>query len=192
MFNVLPDNLKKLIVNEYYTRVGIVACLMALVAVGCAFVFLFPSWLMSHIKQQEIAHQVSMIQDAPVANHISISNSVVSTNQLLQVMNTTFVYPPFKPLLDTILTNRVVGITLGEFDYTVTDATHGTISLHGVSATRDELVAFVKALQNSNTFASVDLPVSDLAHDTNIEFVLNIVIGQPQPASQTPDTTQTQ
>ncbi len=190
MFNVLPDNLKKLLVREYYTRVGIVACVIALAVVGCAFAFLFPSWLISQIKQEEIAHQVSMLQNTPTASH-TVSDSIASTNQLLQVMNTTFVYPPFKPFLDTVLAARIKGIQLSEFDYTVTDATHANLSVHGVSGTRDELVAFVKALQNSQSFASVDLPVSDLARDTNIAFILNIVVGNPQPATAPSVQTQT-
>ncbi len=184
MFNVLPNNLKKLIVNEYHLRVVIGFCICFICIMLCTVVFLLPSWLLGSIKQKTMADRVAMLEQAPTTGHTTtVSRTITSTNILLHSINTSFAYPPAKPLLDAILSGRGTGIRLSEFSYSVDDATHSSLVLQGVSNTRNALVSYVKSLQNSGLFTSVDLPVSDLAKDTDITFTLNLSVGTPLPAS---------
>jgi hypothetical protein len=185
MFNVLPDNLKKLLVQEYYVRVAIVTCILLLIAQGCVVIFLSPALFAGSIKKDQLTQQVSSIQQASSGHTGTVSNTITSTNRLLYVINSSLLYPSAKQFLDAILSNRAAGIEMTEFTYNTTDATDATISFSGVASTRNTLVSFVQALQNSHLFGSVNLPVSDLAHDTNITFILNISVTTPQPASTT-------
>ncbi len=177
MFNVLPTNLKKLLTHEYHVRLVIVACALLLVVEVSCLIFLLPSWLISVITKQEITRSIATLQHSSgTVRTPGISDTVASTNALLHTIHTSMTYPLAQPFLDTILSRKSVGIRLTEFVYSTTDATHATLSIQGTAATRAGLVSFVKSLQDSGVFGTVDLPVSDLAKETNITFEIQLTI----------------
>ena len=177
MFNVLPNNLKKILAREYHVRMLIVAMALLLGVLLLCMVSILPSWLISGIKKQELESKVASLEELPKFSHTTeVSNTIQSTNKLLGAINTTFVYPTVVPYLNTVLVKKVSGVQIINFSYTTVDASHATISLGGTSATRSALVSYVKMLQDSGQFSKVDLPVSDLAKDTDISFVLHISI----------------
>lgn len=51
-----------------------------------------------------------------------------------------------------------------------------TISIFGIASDRESLVAFDTALKTSNTFSTVDIPVSSLTKDKNLPFSANLFI----------------
>lgn len=51
-----------------------------------------------------------------------------------------------------------------------------TVSIFGIAADRESLVAFDTALKTSNTFSTIDIPVSSLTKDKNLPFSANLFI----------------
>jgi hypothetical protein len=179
MFNLLPDSLKKEIKAEYKLRVIIVILVFVLFIQLSFLVFIFPSWLISLYKEKEtVAQAEEMSKSERVSNINSLTSIVTDTNTKLNMLNNTLEYPEFLPLANSILAQKTSSIKLDQFYYTSQSPVTGTISLNGVSATRDSLVAFVKSLQETKLFKSVDLPVSNLTKDKNIKFSLTLTISQ--------------
>ena len=91
----------------------------------------------------------------------------------------------FSSLIEDISVRRVPGMILTNFDLSHADGGAGsdsahamvnasTISISGMAATRDILVAFEQNLENDPRLTKVELPVSALAENTNINFTMNI------------------
>lgn len=179
MFNDLPENLKKEVRSQYYIRLCIVAGLLLLLVHIVSMFFIFPSWILSTVKKQELESTLFALTESEKTVHdASTSESISSTNKILRTLNTTFQYPHTFPFFNTILSFKKPGIQLSKFSYSSKSATDAAISLEGIASTREILVSFVKDLKSSGAFTAVDLPVSNLAKDTNIDFLINITISK--------------
>ena len=177
MFNVLPENLKNDIRKEYKIRLVIVT-LSLFVALQMFFVVsLFPTWLSSLYKEKEVSSLIKKEQESELSRDVkNISEIIDSTNKKLFALNDTLEYPEVIPVYREIISNKVSGIKLTEFSYLSTASSSATVSLRGVSFSRENLVSFVKKLEESNKFSEVVSPVSNLAKQKNIEFVISLKV----------------
>lgn len=179
MFNLLPDSIKKKIKTEYRLRLLVIVLAFALFMQVSFLIFLFPSWLVSVYKEQEVLSQTETINKSPLFSDISSVTSIVtSINAELNVINSALEYPRIVPFVNTILSKKTRDIYINELIYTSTGKTTATIALSGISATRESLVAFVGSLKETESFSAVDLPISNFVKDRNIDFSLNISITQ--------------
>jgi Tfp pilus assembly protein PilN len=91
----------------------------------------------------------------------------------------------FSSLIEDIDARRVPGMILTSFSLShahggagsnsVNTAVNGSIiSISGMAATRDILVAFEQNLENDPRLTAVELPVSALAENTNINFTISM------------------
>ncbi len=175
MFNVLPEQFKKTITTEYYVRLGALVCCVVCVLEVCTIVFLLPSWMVGTIQKKELTQHIAIMQDLPVARSSNtVADTITSLNQLLEVVTTTFVYEKPTSLLDEILKNKNSNIHIIDYSSTYVDSTHASLSITGKSVNRNALVTFVKTLQQDKKFSNIELPVSDLARDSDIPFTLQI------------------
>ena len=140
-------------------------------------VFLYPSWLVSFQKENEVVLETEkMNQSQLVSNISSTTNFIKSLNLKLSIMNSALEYPKVLPIVNVILSKKTGSIHIDQFFYnTVSNAT-STLTLGGVSNTRESLVSFVKNLKDSGRFKAVNLPISNLAKDKNINFLINLTV----------------
>ena|SRR6185295_9724789 len=175
MFNLIPDSLKEKVISEYKLR-RLTLVIIFLMFIQISFIILiFPSWVASYYKEQEIMSQVNelnQLQSSKDSN--SLVSIIRSTNAKLNILNTVLAYPAVLPLLNTVLDSKPSTVYINKFSYT-SNSLFATINVGGISATREGLVAFVKNLQKTNMFKTVNLPVSNLAKDKNIDFSLDLV-----------------
>ncbi len=177
MFNLLPENLKAKIKSDYKLRFFIIIIIFFICVEISFLILLLPSWLISINKEQNAVLETNNANESQLSKDASpVSLIITATNQRLTAIDKTLQYPEFFPILNTILDNKTSSIRLTQFLYTPKDSANATLSLGGVSTTREALVSFVKALQTSGAFATVDLPISNLAKDTNISFLVNLTI----------------
>ncbi len=150
-------------------------CVVVLCVEGLLLIFIFPSWLISKSKEENAMLEMANANESQLSKDASpIAVTIDGTNQKLRAIQNTLAYESFLPLINTILQNKTASIRLNQFLYTSIGRAMATVSLGGVSATREALVSFAKGLEQSGDFAKVDLPVSNLAKVTNISFLLNL------------------
>ncbi len=175
MFNVLPDILKEEIKIEYRSRRLIVILLFVLLVQISFLVLLFPSWLISRYKEQEMLGQSNSQKSSITSkNADSIMQTISDTNSGIGAINTTFKYEKVAPLWNEIIAARSKSVSLLQLTYVSTGPSSATLSVRGISATREALVSFVKKLGDSKTFLNVDSPISNLAKDKDIDFTVNL------------------
>ena len=140
-------------------------------------VFIFPSWLSSYYKEKEINLELDSVSQSTLSKNTgSIAGIISGTNVKLNILNTALEYPELTHFVNSIIANKTSSIHLNQFIYTAVSSTTATINLGGISNTRQSLVSFVKSLQGLKIFKIVDLPVSNLAKDKNIDFSINLTI----------------
>ena len=179
MFNLLTDSLKEKIKLEYNLRRLIVAFIFILFIQSAFLVFFFPSWLTSLYKENSLISKTGGESPTSFSNAGPTVSNIVSMNSKLGLINTILAYPEVTPFLDGIISNKTSAIKIIEFVYTSDGKTTGVISLQGISTTRESLVSFVKSLEKSGLFKSVDLPISNFAKNKNIDFSISITIDKP-------------
>lgn len=173
MFNLLPNNLKEKVRSEYHLRLFVTIFIFIIIIQISFLIFLSPTWFMSLNKEQEIISQSERanktLLDAKVE---TINKQIKSINEKLGIINSKLEYPKVIPVVDEILSRKTNSINIKELMYEMSDEKSAKIILKGTSDTRDSLVNFVKSLEESELLSEVDLPISNLTKDKNIEFSL--------------------
>ena len=179
MFNLLPKNLKEKIKTEYKLR-KITVILIFIICLQLSFlIFLTPSWLISFYKEKEVTSQSEEIK-----KHLSDSSlskvivTIRGINTKLNIINSVLKYPKIVPFINTILSKKTSSIKIDELAYVLGQENTAEIIIGGTSLTREALVSFVKALEDSKSFNKVNLPISNLAKDKNISFSISLQIIQ--------------
>lgn len=175
MFNLLPDSIKKEIRSEYKMRRISVILIFVLIIQIFSFISLFPSWVSSRTREESMLIQLEKIRESNLSSDANeIKNKIKSINSEINVLNSSLEYRGFSPLVDFILSKKTPSITLNSF--TFTEGKTSTITLKGISSTRESLVAFVDSIKSGEVFSAVELPVSNLAKNRNISFSITLNI----------------
>jgi hypothetical protein len=177
MFNLLPENLRKKIITEYRLRLTIMAFIFIIIVQVSFLIFLFPSWLTSYYREKEFAGRSDEINKFLATSDLSSTTSFIkSLNTKLNIINDNLDYPRLVPIVNEALLKRTPTIKLNEIYYNVTSAKGGELILKGIGSSRESLVSFTESLKKISFFKKVDLPISNLAKDKNIDFSINIII----------------
>ncbi len=177
MFNLLPDILKKKVKSEYRVHFLLVLFVAILFVQFVFLLLLFPSWLVSSYKEKTAISEVNVKAKPSVSNTTdSVSSVITSINTWTQVLNSTLKYPEVTPLFKSVLSKRGGEIRIVKLSYTRQSEKNASVTVQGVSSTRDSLLSFVKKLEQIESFKTVDLPVSNFTKDRNIHFTLNITV----------------
>jgi len=175
MFNLLPQNLKQKIKSEYALRRMVVILSFVIFLQVSSIVFTLPLWFISGFKEKEAVLQKKYMDNSTLfKNTDSISDIVFDTNAKLRVINNVLSYPKFRPLVDIIIQSKSENIYISGINYKYTDVTTANIVIIGIANKREDLVAFVKTLEGTKVFQTVNLPVGNLAQDKNINFSIEI------------------
>ena len=176
MFNLLPAIQKEKIRTEYKLHLVTVILILVIFLEISFLILLLPSWVISYFKEKELL----LNEDA--ANHSSIYKKaeetqavIVQTNAKLKILNTAMEYPKLGHLVNSVISNKTSDIYINQFSYTSAGQI-ASMSITGISNTRESLVLFIKNLQSSGSFKEVNLPVSNFAKDKNIDFSINLNI----------------
>lgn len=177
MFNLLPNYLKEKIRSEYYIRLLVVIFLAIFIVQISFLIFLSPTWFVSLNKEKEMIDQSEKANKSSLDLKVDAVNSQIRIiNSKLEIINSTLEYPRAIPVIDEVLSKKTDNITIKEIMYETSGDKTGLVTLTGNSATRDSLVNFVKDLEDSEMLKEVDLPISNLTKEKNIDFSLKISV----------------
>jgi hypothetical protein len=103
-----------------------------------------------------------------------VSQTINDTNVVIGVIDSAFQYRKITPLFGAIISAKSKSISLHQMLYSFTGTSTSALVVSGMSTSRVSLVAFVKNLQTSEFFTSVDSPVSNLEKDKDIDFTISL------------------
>ncbi len=179
MINLIPPPAKKKVVTEYWTRtISLWAFLggTALLLIATLFI---P--LNIYVTNQETYLATLLAgREADKSNHEQNSALLTHANEqaaLLLQEKHEYSFHELLPLLESIAESKVEleGVTLNQDKDPV-------LSVGGIALTRQTLVAFRDELEKQADFLTVDLPISNLIEESDVEFNIKITLATSTPA----------
>jgi hypothetical protein len=180
MINLLPENEKKFFKKEYRLRVATVMLAMIFTLIVTLGVLLLPSVALTMYKRR--VAQNSSIQP--------VTTIQKEYSELLKEVNAAKAYmvilAPEKPRVQAtdvvalVTKHKLPGIKVTGVQYTATDKAGFKVIIHGVAQSRQSLIDFRAALEKEPGIEKIQLPVSNLIKDTNIDFSFEIT-NKPMP-----------
>lgn len=177
MINLLPQNEKILIQKEYRLRLLAVWLIFIFIGTLICLVLLTPSFVLS-LYELDVQNQFTTKEpNQPVgANPQAV---LATADSLLAALTPASSSVPTMPsaIIDLINGDRN-GNTITSFLFSQNASNTPVVTIQGTAQSRDSLLAMSRALQQESAVAAVDLPVSDLAMDSNIPFSIEVTINE--------------
>ena len=175
MRNLLLEKDKRALRKEYLLRVSIVALTFLFFLFVIGIIFLFPSYFISWTKEDVIRDQLEITkrsiavreQEAKVAilieakeklNLLTIRNDQLSTASLFEI----------------IVRAKPEGVRLSGLLFREHKEAQNELVVEGVALQRETLLSFKNSLEENEFFEAVNLPISNLAPDKDIDFTIRI------------------
>lgn len=171
MFNLLPKTEKEAIRREYRFRLAIVILGLSFGSLIIASVLLLPSFLLSSEKEKAAGQRYETLSASVKHNSSDNLDAVLrDAKQHLALLG----HESPKILLHTLIL-RIASlksdrVSLSNFSFVGMDDGKKTVTVSGVARDRASLLAFVRAIERAGLFEKVDVPISNFAKDTDINF----------------------
>lgn len=175
--NLLPPSRKRSLIQDYFSRLGVVALVLTSILAITATLLLIPTYgFLSNDLQSKQARLASSEPEGSVdrAGPAERLNALAkSTARILALKDVS----PVSPTVREVLAVPRAGITITNSTIVRgTDARPSTISISGDAKTRDALRQYQLSLQGAPFARSVSLPVSAYAKDVNIPFTITVTL----------------
>jgi len=177
MSNLLPENLRDKIKKEYKLRLVIVSIIIVIIIQISLIIFMIPSWLSSFykekdfsLKNEEMSQFLSTLDIASTTSYIKLVNTKLAT------IDKSLDYPKLVPIIDNVLSKKTSGIKIDGIYFTVNSENTAVLNINGIGSTRESIVSFAEKLRETSYFKNVNLPISNLAKDKNIDFAISLNI----------------
>ena len=82
--------------------------------------------------------------------------------------------PPLSPVILRMAALRPRGISITSFDISYDGSALSTLSIDGLADTRSDLVTFRNIIEGDQVFSGVQVPISDLAPASHIQFSMRV------------------
>ena len=179
MINLIPPQAKKIVLREYWLRV-VAAWLLLLSFVLFALATLsFPTYLLIEQLNQSLVSDIQAVA-AKQVSYSEIENTVKNINALVNHLNTNREQVKFSSLLAKLDAIDDSHVTLDQFVFVEEQDVLKKIELIGHADTRSDLSAFRDAVEKSEEFDAVELPISNLAKDKDLSFSMDVFLALPK------------
>lgn len=175
MFNLLPEEQKKSVHREYRLRLVTLAIFFLGLGGAIVFVILAPSFFVVDLKNSSLVDQQTKLEkeNPELLNIKELESEIAQQKNKLKIISFENEISP-SVMIEKILFDLVSGVTINSISLERKED-HVRISLRGHASKRDFLLAFSKKIEGENMFSEINLPVSDLAKDRDIDFSLSFV-----------------
>lgn len=176
MLNLLTPEYKAKIRRVYRTRFLTVLLLSVTLTGFVSIVLLIPSFLSALTREQVSENERNTLEGKlSDKSRPDLNKYIEQVGVRLDVLDEDI---PQKPsvLIERVIEEKNNAVHLTGFIYSDVDKKELTIS--GLADSRDGLVLFKRALEKTELFVSIDLPVSHLAAESDISFTIRGVLKQ--------------
>lgn len=173
MINILPESGRTVVKREYRIRlVSVFLFLLALLSLAVA-VMLLPSYLFATVEAEQASLEEARLLSSKMASAKTDAEVIVSVNKQIAGLEVFMMAPRPSEALLSVIRSANSGVDLVRVSY---EGGASTISLSGKAVSRDILLQFSKTLQKLPIVLAVDLPVSDLAKNTDVPFSMILTL----------------
>ena len=176
MANLLPTTERKALRAERFKRLGVCAVVGLLITLGIGSVLWLPAYFGATSRERSMQERLEALNQLIELKQGKSSDATIrDTQEGLEALSVLLGYVQPSDILNDITSTMPAGITLWQYSYTHS-AEEITITIAGRATTREALLSFGDALNSSQLFSTVDIPISTLARSTDIAFTLTLKV----------------
>lgn len=175
MINLIPPAAKKKIILEYWIRVISVWFYMWTAAMIGSVAIMLPAYVLIN-SQVSVYEQSAQSASEKVANFEEVKKQVEHSNELAVKMQNQLALPRMSDYLALFRSLEGQGVTITSTDVSRTDAVFSPIRISGKAESRQALASFRDRISSDARVEKVDLPLSNLAKDKDIQFSLTVTL----------------
>jgi hypothetical protein len=179
MINLIPPNGAAALRYEYILRiVSVYGVILGGIFLASA-ALMVPTYVLTS-AQLKTAHSNSEEMEKTKEAFAKAAGEIKQVNAVMS--NLRFEENPvtYSEIIEEVVRSASEGITLSTFKASHEGETIRTVVVQGVASNRRSLARFKDALEASLLFEKAELPISDLARDTNLPFVVTLTMGGPK------------
>lgn len=176
MINLIPPEAEKVAKHEYILRVGGILAFLLSAVLLIFTIALVPTYV---LISAQIDTSIQQTEDAGLDEEFKKADAeVVLTKAFIDHIRTKEQRVQPSVIIESITDAVPPGISLGLF---VTKQNEKTgviekIDLQGIASTRELLAQFKSAVEEASLFVKAEVPIADLARDTNLPFTMSITL----------------
>lgn len=169
-------------VKGFYYRLAVLFLVMAGVSFLIAFVAILPSYFFSSSRYKIVNTKLEIQKKEPVPLPEERTLAIIKdlNNKLGLIENIgddKFIVS--QKVVSAVILKKIPGIRITDISYeneTENNSLQGKkISIRGTAPSREVLLSFRQALEDSPAFKQVDLPISNFIKGSNIKFYLSLI-----------------
>ncbi len=174
LLNLLPEEYKKELINEYRLRFLVSLSIIISIFFVVTSILLVPSYVFSRYEINFSEQRLNDIKSDPIYD--GINNLESEINSLTKEIETIEKYKSLN-ITDLVLkiTPSEAGITIDSFSLiNEKDVSHLTV--RGMASNRDTLVMYINKLKEDEMFESVESPISNFIKGQDSPFNIRITL----------------
>lgn len=184
MINLIPNSEKKKKMRDFYYRLFVV--FIATLGFGAlvGVVSVLPTFFLSSVEKKLALAELAAQQNDPVGEaDQNITATMEDLNKKLSTAESArkSKYAISDTILNQIIVRKMSDIKITKISYENSEQAGKKVSISGRAPSRERLLSFRRALEDSTAFKAVDLPISNFVKGSNIEFSLSLI---PRPNAE--------
>ena len=178
MINLIPKEEKKKIIKGFYYKLLILFLVLGGVSFLISLVAILPSYFLSSVRNNIVNAKLEMQKSEPVPlpdqqTLLAIKDLNNKLTLIENAQNNKFVIS--EKVINAIILKKIPKIKITDISYENDSLKGKKISIQGNAPSREILLLFRQALEDSVAFKQVDLPISNFVKGSNIQFYLSLI-----------------
>jgi len=175
MINLIPPEGHKVVSREYW--VGVLSVWAFLISGVCIViaVLLAPLYVLIHSQLVALSAEVRKEGEADISFK-EAEKTVIETNKIVSQLHITSSRTNPTEVLTAVTEAADQAIILNKFSVTETDDVISSVQVTGSATSREALTDFKSALERSALFTSAEVPISDLARESDLPFDITVTL----------------
>jgi len=182
MINLIPSKEKKEMTKGFYCRLVVLFLMTLGTSFLIAFVAILPSYFLSSVKNNivDVKLEAQKQEPVPLPDQQTLA-TIRDLNKKLDLIektaNSKFIVS--QKVINTIILKKMPDIKITDISYD-DNSQNGSlpgkkISIQGTAPSRETLLSFRQALEDSTNFKNVNLPISNFVKGHDIQFYLSLI-----------------
>lgn len=175
MINLLPDIDKKKLEKTYYVRLGVVVLATFTVLTVVHSILLLPSYILLSSRVAAQTVEKTLLQKRLVgSSDTEITQKIAAIEKNISLLREPQLSLSMVDITTMLLRVPHRGVSITSISYMPKDSP--PVKVRGVAATREDLQGYVSALEAQKGIEKVTFPISNLAKEQQLPFVLSITL----------------
>lgn len=170
MLKFLTEEEKVMVHKEYARRRAVVVLLALIIILVVGIVGILPSYLLSDYRQKEVSERTHIDSTTLFGgDELALQEWFRDFNFKLEALANNLDQERPSNFIEEVIKHKTDDVRITGFAWSE-DRRDIELSVRGVTNNRQALISFEKSINDSKHFSDVDLPISDLAQGTDIDF----------------------